>query len=133
VRCGNSSVCPTKCHPDRRRDVCICSNFLGEKFNSTTQGAQKYRPKDNCSDEFGERMGNMSEEFCSDYGRKRNGNEWSYQKHAQVSRESGGYATILILGGSTSGFEQSSKTMTLIIKFDAQKVVSDFKSMYSSF
>ncbi len=62
------------------------------------------------------------------------GNEvWTYQKHATVSREAGGYATILILGGGTSGFEQSSKTMTLIIKFDSQKTVSDFKSMYTSF
>ena len=62
------------------------------------------------------------------------GNEvWTYQKHATVSREAGGYATILILGGGTSGFEQSSKTMTLIIKFDSKKVVSDFNSMYTSF
>src|SRR6266568_2817790 len=55
------------------------------------------------------------------------GNEvWTYQKHASVSREAGGYATIFLLGGGTSGFEQSSKTMTLIIKFDSRKVVSDF-------
>ena len=62
------------------------------------------------------------------------GNEvWTYQKHATVSREAGGYATVLLFGGGTSGFEQSSKTMTLIIKFDSQKVVSDFNSMYTSF
>jgi outer membrane protein assembly factor BamE (lipoprotein component of BamABCDE complex) len=62
------------------------------------------------------------------------GNEvWTYQRHATVSRSSAGYATIVILGGGTSGFEQSSRTMTLIIKFDARKVVSDFNSMYSSF
>ena len=62
------------------------------------------------------------------------GNEvWSYQKHATVSRSAEGYATILVVGGRTSGFEQSSKTMTLIIKFDSQKVVSDFNSMSSSF
>ena len=58
---------------------------------------------------------------------------WTYQKHATVSKASGGYATILILGGSSSGFEQSSRTMTLIIKFGPDKVVSDFSSMYSSF
>ncbi|HEU5071509.1 MAG TPA: hypothetical protein VFV96_13990 [Verrucomicrobiae bacterium] len=58
---------------------------------------------------------------------------WTYQKHATVSREAGGYATVILFGGGTSGFEQSSKTMTLIIKFDSNKVVSDFNSMYSSF
>lgn len=62
------------------------------------------------------------------------GNEvWTYQKHATVSRSASGYASIILLSGGTSGFEQSSKTMTLIIKFDSQKVVSDFNSMYSSF
>jgi len=58
---------------------------------------------------------------------------WTYQKNATVSREANGYATIFLAGGSTSGFEQSSKTMTLIIKFNANKIVSDFNSMYSSF
>ncbi len=62
---------------------------------------------------------------------------WTYQKHATVSRSSevGAYATIILagVGGRTSGFEQSSRTMTLIIKFDAEKKVSDFKSMSSSF
>jgi len=58
---------------------------------------------------------------------------WTYQRHATVSKSNDSYATILVLGGSSSGFEQSSRTMTLIIKFDSQKVVSDFSSMYSSF
>ncbi|MFA6315868.1 MAG: hypothetical protein WC943_00465 [Elusimicrobiota bacterium] len=58
---------------------------------------------------------------------------WTYQKHASVSHESSGYATIVLFGGSSSGFEQSSRTMTLIIKFNDTKVVSDFSSMYSSF
>lgn len=31
------------------------------------------------------------------------------------------------------GFEQSSRSMTLIIKFDSKKVVRDFDSLYSSF
>jgi outer membrane protein assembly factor BamE (lipoprotein component of BamABCDE complex) len=62
------------------------------------------------------------------------GNEvWTYQKHATVSRSSEGYATILLAGASARGFEQSSRNMTLIIKFDASKVVADFNSMYSSF
>lgn len=58
---------------------------------------------------------------------------WTYQKHATVSNESSGYATIILLGKSSSGFEQSSRTMTLIIKFNDKKIVSDFNSMYSSF
>jgi hypothetical protein len=62
---------------------------------------------------------------------------WTYQKYATVSRshESGAYATVILLGGgqSTSGFEQSSRTMTLIIKFGADKKVTDFKSMATSF
>jgi hypothetical protein len=62
---------------------------------------------------------------------------WTYQKHATVSKgtESGVYGTVILFGASsgTSGFEQSSRTMTLIIKFDKTNTVSDFKSMYSSF
>jgi hypothetical protein len=54
---------------------------------------------------------------------------WTYQRHATVSRSSNGYATAILLGGSTSGFESSMRTMTLIIKFNRNKVVSDFKSM----
>jgi len=58
---------------------------------------------------------------------------WSYQRNATVSTASSGYATIILLGGSRSGFEQSSRTMTLIIKFGSDKIVSDFNSMSSSF
>ena len=66
------------------------------------------------------------------------GNEvWTYQKNATVSKttKSDGYGTVIILGGShsTSGFEQSSRTMTLIIKFDESRKVTDFKSMATSF
>jgi len=66
------------------------------------------------------------------------GNEvWTYQKNATVttSRNNTAYATVILLGGrtSTSGFEQSSRTMTLILKFDATKKVIDFKSMTTSF
>lgn len=66
------------------------------------------------------------------------GNEiWTYQKHATVAKssESNAYGTIILFGvsGGTSGFEQSSRTMTLIIKFDETKKVSDFKSMTTSF
>ena len=50
---------------------------------------------------------------------------WTYQKHATIakSEQAGSYGTIILFGGSasSSGFEQSSRTMTLIIKFDKQK------------
>jgi len=62
---------------------------------------------------------------------------WTYQKYATVSREAhaGGYATIVLLGyeKGSSGFEQSQKTMTLIIKFGQDKKVKDFKCMKSNF
>ncbi len=65
---------------------------------------------------------------------------WTYQKHAIVahSSTSGFGATIILLGGSSSssGFEQSSRTMTLVIKFkdvNGVKTVVDFSSRSSSF
>lgn len=65
---------------------------------------------------------------------------WTYQKHATVAAasSSSSYGTIILFGGSQSaaGFEQSSRTMTLIIKFkeiDGVKRVVDFSSRSSSF
>jgi len=62
---------------------------------------------------------------------------WSYQRMATVSQSSSSssYWTILLAGGSKSadGFSQSSRTMTLIIKFDGKDVVSDFRSRTSDF
>ena len=62
---------------------------------------------------------------------------WTYERHATVttSEKKRGWATIVIVGGSktNSQFEQSSRSMILIIKFDDNKIVSDFKSRYSSF
>ncbi len=65
---------------------------------------------------------------------------WTYQRHATVSNasSSGFSATIILLSGSsnTSGFEQSSRTITLIIKFkeiNGVKTVVDFSSRSSSF
>lgn len=62
---------------------------------------------------------------------------WTYQRHATVSQtqSSSGYWNILLVGGrnSSSGFEQSSRTITLIIKFNDNKVVDDFKSRASNF
>jgi outer membrane protein assembly factor BamE (lipoprotein component of BamABCDE complex) len=62
---------------------------------------------------------------------------WIYQKN-NVTVQSGGtsaYATIIIAGvsGGSSGYAQSSQTMTLIIKFNNRGIVSDFKSMSTSF
>ena len=62
---------------------------------------------------------------------------WSYQRMATVSQSSSSsnYWTILLAGESKSadGFSQSSRTMTLIIKFDARDIVSDFRSRTSDF
>lgn len=62
---------------------------------------------------------------------------WSYQRAAQVQekKEQAGYWSIILAGGgrSNSGFETSSSMITLIIKFDANDVVQDFRSRTSHF
>jgi outer membrane protein assembly factor BamE (lipoprotein component of BamABCDE complex) len=62
---------------------------------------------------------------------------WSYQRTAQVAQSSSqsGYWTIVFAGQSSnaSGFESSSRMMTLIIKFDSNDIVADFKSRTSDF
>lgn len=58
---------------------------------------------------------------------------WTYQRHASKSRGSSSYASLGLIGASADGFEQSSRAMTLIIKFNKNKIVSDFNSQYSSF
>lgn len=62
---------------------------------------------------------------------------WSYQRAATVQQSSSNdnYWTILFAGAGSesSGFEQSSRMTTLIIKFDDQDVVSDFRSRSSNF
>lgn len=74
---------------------------------------------------------------------------WVYDRQATVtSSSSSGFSIGMLLGaggggvagGGGLGFgkrkattESSSRTMTLIIKFDSKKVVSDFKSRSSSF
>ena len=67
-----------------------------------------------------------------------NGQEvWSYQRHATVSQSSSksGFFTILIagVGSKASGFSQTMRTMTLIIKFSPEDVVTDFRSRTSDF
>ena len=62
---------------------------------------------------------------------------WSYQRQAQVTestRQSSGWS--IFLAGSSqaaSGFSTSSRMMTLIIKFNDNDVVSDFRSRASNF
>ena len=62
---------------------------------------------------------------------------WTYKKSASVSRSStGGGGFFLLLGGysrSSSSAENTQRRMTLLIKFNQQKIVSDFKSRTSSF
>ena len=62
---------------------------------------------------------------------------WSYQRHATVSQSSssGSYFSIIIggVGKNAEGFSQSSRTATLIIKFDKSDIVSDFQSRMSEF
>jgi len=62
---------------------------------------------------------------------------WSYQRAARVSQSSSNsnYWTLILAGSSSkaAGFESSSRMITLIIKFDEQKIVSDFKSRASTF
>ena len=62
---------------------------------------------------------------------------WTYQRAATATQSStgGNYWTIIFAGGarSSSGFESSSRMTTLIIKFNSDKVVSDFKSRTSNF
>jgi outer membrane protein assembly factor BamE (lipoprotein component of BamABCDE complex) len=62
---------------------------------------------------------------------------WSYQRQATVSQssESGSYWSIFLTGESKSaaGLSQSSRMMTLIITFNKNDVVSDFRSRSSDF
>ena len=62
---------------------------------------------------------------------------WTYQRSAQVSQSSNqsGAWSVILAGKSTeaAGFESTSRMITLIIKFDNNDVVADFKSRTSTF
>ena len=62
---------------------------------------------------------------------------WTYQRAATAAQSSANsnYWTVLLIGGTreASGFSSTSRMMTLIIKFNEQKVVSDFSSRASNF
>lgn len=62
---------------------------------------------------------------------------WTYQRSSTMvnSQQKNRYGTLILAGASsrTVGLEQFSRTMTLIIKFDGEKKVSDFKSNTTNF
>ncbi|ORU91471.1 MAG: hypothetical protein A6F72_02725 [Cycloclasticus sp. symbiont of Poecilosclerida sp. N] len=62
---------------------------------------------------------------------------WTYQRQAQVAQSSSksGYWTVILAGQSSAaaGFESSSRMITLIIKFDDQDIVTDFRNRTSNF
>jgi len=62
---------------------------------------------------------------------------WTYQRSAQVAQSSSQseYWTVILAGGQSgnSGFESSSRMITLIIKFDSNDVVTDLSSRTSTF
>ncbi len=62
---------------------------------------------------------------------------WTYQRAAQVTQSSSqsSFWTIILGGGSSNatGFESSSQMVTLIIKFDGNDIVADFRSRTSNF
>jgi outer membrane protein assembly factor BamE (lipoprotein component of BamABCDE complex) len=58
---------------------------------------------------------------------------WTYERSAREAKSNSAFWTVILAGSSSSGFEESSRNMILIIKFDAKDVVNDFNSRASSF
>lgn len=62
---------------------------------------------------------------------------WTYQKNATVSSSasSSNYWTVVLVGGESSRSQatQSSRSMTMILKFDDSKTLVEFRSRTSSF
>ncbi len=58
---------------------------------------------------------------------------WVYDKIATDVTASGGYWTLLLLGQQASAASRSQRTLTIIIKFDADKKVRDFAYHTSRF
>lgn len=62
---------------------------------------------------------------------------WVYQRAATVTQSSSrsNYWTVILAGGSgsASGFQQTQRMMTLIIKFRSNDVVTEFSSRSSQF
>ena len=58
---------------------------------------------------------------------------WTYERSAREAKSNSAFFNVFIAGSSSSGFEESSRNMILIIKFDDQDIVYDFSSRYASF
>ncbi len=60
---------------------------------------------------------------------------WTYQRAGEASQGQAGVGVLFLFGALTaqSGFESSSRMLTLIIKFDENDVVADFNSRSSNF
>jgi outer membrane protein assembly factor BamE (lipoprotein component of BamABCDE complex) len=58
---------------------------------------------------------------------------WTYERSAREAKSNQAFWTVILAGSSSSGFEESSKNMILIIKFDSKDIVNDFSSRASSF
>ena len=65
--------------------------------------------------------------------RKEGGEVWTYDKVSQEVTKSEGYLTILIAGKSSESRSSSTKTIMLIVYFDANDVVTDYKLSASRF
>ena len=57
---------------------------------------------------------------------------WTYQRHA-TDAQAASENWAIFSRDFTVGFSQSQRTITLIIKFDENKIVKDFRSRSSSF
>lgn len=58
---------------------------------------------------------------------------WTYDKITQNMTSSGGFVTILIAGYSKNSYESRNRSSMLIIYFDKNEVVEDYKLSVSNF
>ncbi|PIR19875.1 MAG: hypothetical protein COV45_07810 [Deltaproteobacteria bacterium CG11_big_fil_rev_8_21_14_0_20_47_16] len=58
---------------------------------------------------------------------------WTYDKITQNVSSSGGFVTILIAGYNKSSYESRNRSSMLIIYFDKNEVVEDYKLSVSNF
>ena len=56
---------------------------------------------------------------------------WTYQRAGQVSQVNSGYGVLFY--ANSAGYENTSRMITLIIKFDQNDIISDFRSRSSNF
>jgi len=103
--------------------------------NNLTQGAVqlKLRKGETTQTEVLESFGAPNITTLDSDGRE----VWTYRRHATVTAEgtSNSYFNIVVFGASSGSGTASttSQTTTLIIKFSADKKVSEFRSLTSSF